>query len=252
VGYISIEQYSAWDFDQFALVDMVLAGTVDLRYASALGSVFTFAPSFIVHIQGHDLAYDAQGHIVSGVVERIIFSNGSQQIFDISGADLDMALARLAAPGTYPLEFNPEYYFSVFDYNNAEELEFGYKFTGDIGNDTIFGSRGPDTLFGADGNDSIVGGWGVDEIYGGLGNDTIIAGKGGLFDGGDGNDLIQGREAADVMLGGVGNDTLEGGDGYDSLYGGDGNDHLDAGDAAQWATAVTAMTCLSAGLAMTS
>jgi Ca2+-binding RTX toxin-like protein len=85
--------------------------------------------------------------------------------------------------------------------------------SGDLGNDTIFGSDSGDTIRGADGNDSLVGFDGDDEIRGGTGDDYV--------EGGFGNDTLFGGEGNDTF-GIFGEDGFNGD--YDFVTGGAGSD----------------------------
>ncbi|WRH65011.1 MAG: calcium-binding protein [Planktothrix sp. GU0601_MAG3] len=110
-------------------------------------------------------------------------------------------------------------------------------FTGNLGNDTIYGLGGKDFIAGGAGNDLIYGGEGDDTVFGDLGSDTISGGAGNdnvlaggegndLIDGGEGNDIIWGQQDNDSLYGGAGNDTIYGGQGDDVIAGGDGDDFI--------------------------
>jgi Ca2+-binding RTX toxin-like protein len=241
---IVVQQRGPWDFDSIALVDLLLTGVPEPPDPLNQGFAILHDPSgHEVWIYGSGFSYDPDGRVVSGTITRVHVYVGDPLeagalllvVYDLS---LDVALARLADPGTYPLDADPTY---IYEAINAGQGAFGFRFSGAAGDDTMVASQGADTLFGLDGDDSITGYLGRDEIYGGLGNDTLVAGtEGGLFDGGDDNDLIQGGQGDDVMWGGAGNDTLLGtysnewpwgaGKGQDSIYGGDGDDSIAAGD----------------------
>ena len=82
--------------------------------------------------------------------------------------------------------------------------------SGDLGDDTVFGTGGLDTIEGGDG---------VDQLFGNDGSDTI--------NGGAGNDVITGGLKADVLTGGGGTNTfnytflldatVEGSTGFDTI-----------------------------------
>jgi len=73
-------------------------------------------------------------------------------------------------------------------------------FSGDEGNNSLFGGADNDVIDGFGGNDSLQGGDGSDTVRGGAGNDTV-GGNGGT----------------DWVEGGSGNDTVTGGGGQDSF-----------------------------------
>jgi Ca2+-binding RTX toxin-like protein len=132
-------------------------------------------------------------------------------------------------------------------------------YTGDAGDNLIYGGGGDDVFHGGDGNDTFYGNDGADQLYGEAGADTLDGGRGNdVFFGGDGNDSLSDSGLGDdQMFGGAGDDNLsirreigelglsnvvlDGGDGNDDLYvlsnqagkevtaviyGGDGADHV--------------------------
>ena len=127
-------------------------------------------------------------------------------------------------------------------------------FTGNLGNDTLFGRGGADKfiLGSADGADAIDGGGGIDTallLYdfnsanahilsisdGGGGRNigdgtTLIRIEALFFQGGVAADKVTGGAQSDALRGGGGNDVLKGGGGDDAITGGAGRDTL-AGNA---------------------
>jgi Ca2+-binding RTX toxin-like protein len=73
------------------------------------------------------------------------------------------------------------------------------------------------------GNDKLYGGDEADSLYAGQGNDTV--------DGGDSADSIDGSSGADQITGGEGNDNIYPGDDNDTVNGSGGDDYMDAGGA---------------------
>jgi Ca2+-binding RTX toxin-like protein len=108
--------------------------------------------------------------------------------------------------------------------DHIEHFVSGTSF-GDIGNDTMIGSRYNDTFYGEDGNDQLIGNSGADTLMGGAGDDVMDGGRGrdSLY-GGNGDDQLMGGAGNDYLSGGFGNDRLESGDGVDTLFGGAGDD----------------------------
>ncbi|UUX49740.1 hypothetical protein NUH88_20370 [Nisaea acidiphila] len=101
---------------------------------------------------------------------------------------------------------------------------------GGTGNDTIDGASGNDTLYGGNGDDSLTGNAGDDLLYGGDGDD-LLRGYGGddTLYGEAGNDHLSAGGDDDLIYGGVGNDTINGRGGDDTIYGEDGDDHITTG-----------------------
>lgn len=116
----------------------------------------------------------------------------------------------------------------------VENLYLDYKSgningTGNLLNNSIYGSTGDNALDGGAGNDSMHGGGGKDKLKGGDGDDTLV-GDGNAYTNVYFDNLTFAPVAAtnyggDSLDGGKGNDTLYGADG-DTLLGGDGNDQL--------------------------
>ncbi|MET3898966.1 T1SS-143 domain-containing protein [Devosia sp. UYZn731] len=78
------------------------------------------------------------------------------------------------------------------------------------GNDFLVGEAGATNAFSGDGgNDLMFGGNLADNLSGGQGNDLLI--------GGGGNDILTGNEGDDILWGGLGHDTLTGGTGNDTF-----------------------------------
>lgn len=71
-------------------------------------------------------------------------------------------------------------------------LNPGYRFVGNVGDDSFTGGANADTLTGAAGNDMLAGGGGADILVGGSGDDTL--------NGGNGVDLLRGNGGADVFV----------------------------------------------------
>ncbi|ESQ74097.1 calcium-binding protein [Asticcacaulis sp. AC402] len=70
------------------------------------------------------------------------------------------------------------------------------------------GEGGNDSLWGRDYNDYFQGGAGTDDLAGYGGDDTLLAGSGVDFlEGGDGQDYLDGGTGSDTMVGGGGDDT---------------------------------------------
>jgi Ca2+-binding RTX toxin-like protein len=237
---ISIQQFRPWNFDTRAMVDLVLTGVpVGPDTFSQYIATLQTDPNTQVVISGENLAYDGTGHVTSGIVNMILVHVDGKQVIYINYLALDVAAARLASPGTYPLEADPTYYYEGAGGPVDEDWgKFGFQFVGEGNGDHIIGSYGPDVLLGLGGNDWIVGMGGKDELYGGLGDDSLEGSRdGGLCDGGGGDDLIQGGAGNDTIRGGSGNDTLLAYDhngwgrdrGRDKIYGGRGDDSIEAG-----------------------
>ncbi len=71
-------------------------------------------------------------------------------------------------------------------------LNTGYRFVGNIGDDSFTGGLNADTLTGAAGQDRLSGGAGADSLAGGRGDDTL--------NGGNGADRLRGDDGADVFV----------------------------------------------------
>jgi Ca2+-binding RTX toxin-like protein len=226
----TIQQHYRWTYDPYALVDQLLTGgpAYGPELNNALLANLLIGTDTVALISGMDLAYDADGHLISGTISAMSITIAGKQVVFFSELELDVALARLAPVGTYPLEPGTLYVFSAYDL--PDDGGDGVSFSGGGGGDSLTGSELADTLMGLGGDDQIVGYGGHDELYGGLGNDTLQGGdEGGIYDGGDGDDLLQSGKGADAMSGGTGRDTLLGGEGYNSLDGGGGDDSLVGG-----------------------
>jgi ABC-type transport system substrate-binding protein len=123
--------------------------------------------------------------------------------------------------------------------------EFADTFTGDDGDNGLFGNGGDDTLSGGAGNDNFNGGQGEDVIRGGTGQfdsvgfwaatGPITASLAAGTSSGEGNDTLDGVEAlfgsdyGDTLVGDAGDNALIGNAGSDEIDGAGGNDYLDAG-----------------------
>jgi Ca2+-binding RTX toxin-like protein len=106
----------------------------------------------------------------------------------------------------------------------------GSHFTGNAGNDVLYGQSGNDTLLGGSGLDTVLGGAGDDVLDGGDAADRLSAGQGDdSVAGGSDDDSVQGDEGDDFLFGGDGADWLDGGSENDVLYGEVGNDTLVGG-----------------------
>jgi Ca2+-binding RTX toxin-like protein len=97
-------------------------------------------------------------------------------------------------------------------------------FTGDEGNDAMYGLSTGDWMDGRGGDDYLMGHDGNDTMFGREGRDFLI--------GDTGNDLLSGGAGIDFLFGGMGNDSLRGGQDKDELNGGSGanNYQFGAGD----------------------
>ncbi|MCD6619972.1 calcium-binding protein [Aeromonas veronii] len=123
--------------------------------------------------------FNFNGNISEGVIESIVFDNGTVW----TSQDL------IAMVKTEPTESADQIFLDETD-NTLSGLG---------GNDLILGGDGNDTLFGDAGDDNLIGDAGNDKLYGDAGNDTL--------NGGAGNDLLEGGDGNDVLDGGTGNDT---------------------------------------------
>ncbi|MEO1299201.1 MAG: CAP domain-containing protein, partial [Cyanobacteria bacterium J06636_16] len=108
--------------------------------------------------------------------------------------------------------------------NPIKPVEF---FTGNGGNDALYGTTSSDTISGRAGDDALYGRPGDDALFGNAGNDRISAGRGDdqLF-GGIGDDQLYGKWGNDILFGEDGHDILSADEGDDQLFGGTGNDQL--------------------------
>jgi subtilisin-like proprotein convertase family protein len=98
-------------------------------------------------------------------------------------------------------------------------------FTGDAGENRLWGWRGDDKLYGDLGKDTLFGGEDDDKLWGGSGRDTLHGNSGDdRLDGGADNDRLFGSTGRDTLFGGAGRDQLDGGSAADSMAGGDGSD----------------------------
>ncbi|MGN5222264.1 calcium-binding protein [Aeromonas veronii] len=150
--------------------------------------------------------FNFNGKISEGVIESIVFDNGTIW----TSQDL------IAMVKTEPTESADQIFLDETD-NTLSGLG---------GNDLILGGDGNDTLSGDAGDDNLIGDAGNDKLYGGEGNDSVNGGAGNdLLEGGDGNDVLDGGTGNDVVRGGVGNDIVSGNyNGNHTLEGGDGDD----------------------------
>lgn len=105
---------------------------------------------------------------------------------------------------------------------------------GNVGEDTLIGSRFDDQLFGDSGDDIIIGNNGSDLIEGGTGNDWLAGDQAAVVNA-SGNE-VNSRARTDARVfsstNGEGVDTISGGAGDDVILGGDGGDFLFGGTAA--------------------
>ncbi len=82
--------------------------------------------------------------------------------------------------------------------------------SGDLGDDTVFGTGGLDTIEGGDGADAVIGNDGADIINGGAGNDTISGGlKADVLTGGGGTNTFNYTFLLDA--------TVDGSTGFDTI-----------------------------------
>jgi Ca2+-binding RTX toxin-like protein len=206
------------------------------------------------------VSVDASNNNLAGIFNRI-----STPAFNFQTLELLAGLGRLvASPGTFAIEAflrpalefyrrqlsewkspNGEFFPNLINPAPAPRQFFSVS-TGDMRNNTVWGSTGSDTIsggpgddfvFGGDGADTIAGDANADALYGQGGNDTLNGGENDdLLRGGGGDDTLNGGGGDDVLDGGdiqtsssTGKDTLNGGDGSDFLYGGDGDDVLKGG-----------------------
>lgn len=88
--------------------------------------------------------------------------------------------------------------------------------TGTSGSDSILGCGSVNKFSGGLGNDSLYGDAGNDFLYGDAGNDKLY--------GGTGNDRLIGGSLGDKLIGGAGKDTMSGGDGDGDVF------YFDKGD----------------------
>ncbi|HET9823430.1 MAG TPA: LEPR-XLL domain-containing protein [Burkholderiaceae bacterium] len=117
--------------------------------------------------------------------------------------------------GDDTVQFNPS--------NAAASVDaVGWRISGGLGNDKLWGSHLNDTIIGGDGNDDLKGAGGYDLLFGDNGRNAdsatpkFISARIGED---DGDDTIDGGAEDDVVIGAGGNDTLRGGAGNDLIIG---------------------------------
>lgn len=182
--------------------------------------------------------------------DRILGSAGSDTIRGGTGRDGVLYLGSAAAVTIDLLtgaasggDAQGDVYFSIEWFVGSR---FADLFTGDSGNNRLFGAAGMDTIRGGGGNDIIGGGAGADSLFGGSGTDqlryaasdaavVVDLGLGTASGGHAGGDIFSGFENlsgsrfADHLSGGAGANRLAGRDGDDTLIGKGGNDTLSGG-----------------------
>jgi Ca2+-binding RTX toxin-like protein len=117
---------------------------------------------------------------------------------------------------------------------NEPDGQGGYQFdifSGNGGNDTIFGGPGYNTLYGGEGNDYLDNSQATLSAYfAGAGNWDSA----GVLSGGGGDDTIIGSAYYDYIDGGYGNDVIDAGDGRDGYVVFGGADQVDMGAGDDW------------------
>jgi Ca2+-binding RTX toxin-like protein len=205
--------FSRHSFDLFAPVEALLNGKL-LSDGGGTGAKLSLGGDEVLWTWGSGLAFDADGYLIAGTVTLMQFNLGNAPIMQISVSGLDVAAARLAPVGTYPLAEDPSLTYNAMDMDTSDGLG-GVSVTGTANSDYLTGSGEADKLVGLEARDTINGSWGADTILGGGGNDWLEGGQGrDIIDGAEGNDLIRGGIHDDRLIGGVGRDTLSGGDGW--------------------------------------
>ena len=186
----------------------------------------------MLHVTGSNLAYDSDGHIVSGTVTGFSLADAGHLIADYSGFSFDAAQLH-----DWAASRNLAFYDALQNGNDTitgtplDDYVEGFG-----GHDVLNGGAGADVLIGGDGNDHLYGQSpaggpdGNDSLSGGNGSDYLQGNAGDDFlDGGAGSDRIFGGAGNDLIMGGIGNDTINGNRGDDYIQGGDGNDALRGG-----------------------
>lgn len=214
-----------------------------LSYSNAPGVLDTFS--------GQNLAYDAQGVPVAGVVtgfHEVINGYTAATVSGVNVPIVDM-LAWAKAGDDASLHNALFGGADTISGGALSDLLRGYggddSMSGGDGADSIDGGTGDNVMFGGAGNDQILGGVGFNRVNGNVGADTIAGNSrvGDWLSGGQGNDMIDatastghniinGNIGADTVSGGSAGDTLRGGQGDDVIHGGAGNDLIfgDLGD----------------------
>lgn len=125
-----------------------------------VGNQITYAAdhdgSMTIRVTGTDLAYNAQGELVAGTVNKISFAYGGDVYAVAKGLSLD----------------------AVFIENAIETGGSWAMIPASEGNDTVTGSKDHDHVFGGDGNDRLEGYAGRDIMDGAYGDDRLFGGKG--------------------------------------------------------------------------
>lgn len=248
---------SILSFNDEALLKLMLTGIAEGTPGAKVARLAvqdSDLAGFDLRIEGSNLAYDAAGHLISGIVRKItVLGPDGAQVGSVAstspgGLNIDVAalspiISNVSALATMFADWKFAFSGDTVP-SGSTLLTYGVFFEGGLLADSIIGSNFNDYLGGGHAADTIRGGAGNDQIDG---DDTIyllgdvVPGADKLF-GEDGNDLIRGRGGNDEMYGGIGNDTLTGdqlgetgndtmfgGDGDDVLWGGEGNDTLNGG-----------------------
>lgn len=170
-------------FNLYSVVETILAGTMSAHDSIWTGVNLEAPDDLLVSVIGSDFQLDGDNRLTAGTVTSLSIGIAFVGGFEISGFTLDIAAAKLAPPGTYPLVVNPTVDYSAASFHPGYDtygqlLTSGVSFTSGAGNDTLRGSDFADELDGSAGNDRIGGAKGDDWIYGGFGKDTMDGGQG--------------------------------------------------------------------------
>jgi Ca2+-binding RTX toxin-like protein len=211
---------------------------------------------------GNDLVYGGAGNdtIFGGTGNDLLDGGHGDDTIDGGGDQFDgAAFFDETGPVTASLVTGTATGDGNDTFTNVDQLhggQFSDTFTGDAGDNGLFGNGGNDTLVGGAGNDYLSGGQGDDTISGGgqpfdavtfwdatgpataslasgtstgggEGNDTFTGVS--ILDGGPYGDTLTGNDGDNSLFGMGGNDTLTGGPGTDFVDGGAGDDTMDAG-----------------------
>jgi len=169
-----------------------------------------------LYIQGVDDFFD-DGNVSYSLTGKVVTKDRSYKdtpVPVINLTNLDDGLDT-------PIYFDGTKGVDIFTGNNGNDRIYGGldqdQLKGGRGNDFIYGQEDDDRLFGELGDDKIYGGYGNDYLDAGIGNDSLFGelGRDSLI-GGNGNDFLNGDDGNDYLDGGLLNDTMSGGEGNDT------------------------------------